>query len=62
MSNNACMAAAIMGALLGIFITGIGMTFFDKNNTWDTAKAREVCEKSLPRDQHCILHFIPTPK
>lgn len=48
--------------LLGGFLMGVGVTlklvqFHPSIKLYETAIAQ--CEKSLPRDQHCVITAVP---
>ena len=54
----------LSGMGFGIFLISIFQAFnVDSSvNIVSTAKAMAECEKSLPRDQHCVMVALPVSK
>ena len=49
----------IVGGFIGAILMGCLTTWVGPFARADLEAARDICEKSLPRDQHCIIHYIP---
>lgn len=49
----------IVGLVVGLFVMGLCKTYFGDYATSKLIAAREQCEKSLPRDQICVINYIP---
>lgn len=50
------------GVLTGAVIMGCLMTWVGPFARADLEAARDACEKSLPRDQHCVYQYVPEVK
>ena len=55
------MGEFIGGILIGMFIC-FGVATMSGSKIDDYDKAKDACEKSLPRDQHCVIIAIPVSK
>jgi hypothetical protein len=49
----------IVGMLIGWWLTVVTMNCYPPMTNAMLVEARGQCEKSLPRDQHCVYQFIP---
>lgn len=58
-SDSSAIWALIVGFVLGLFVMGMAKTYFGDYATSKLIAAREQCEKSLPRDQICVINYIP---
>ena len=54
--------ALVFGIILGLLIMGSLMTFVGKNNPNYMNKLREKCELNIPRNQSCVMQFVPEKK
>ena len=49
----------ILGIVCGLIVAA-GLTIFPDTSYYNTVKnAKDECEKSLPRDQKCVIIAIP---
>ncbi|AHI60091.1 hypothetical protein Ea92_33A [Erwinia phage Ea9-2] len=55
-------AAFVIGGIFGIILMGCLSHWVGPFNTAELQAAREQCEKTLPRDQHCVYYFTPEKK
>ena len=55
--KSALVAGMIIGALLVTAVTMLPWSYHSK-----AVKAKEICEKSLPRDQECEITAMPKVK
>lgn len=55
-------AGLFLGFIVGGLFTVIFAVNFPGTITYKAISAKEECEKSLPRDQHCIITAIPKEK
>jgi len=58
-SDSSAIWALIVGFVLGLFVMGMAKTYFGDYATKPLMDARKVCEQSLPRDQVCVVNYIP---
>lgn len=54
--------AFVVGMFLGIFFMGILMIFVGEPSKREVTLAKEACEQNIPRNQTCILNFVPEKK
>lgn len=61
MSNDTSMGwfVLIVGAVIGAMIMGCLTTWVGPFARADLEAARNACEKSLPRDQYCVVQYVP---
>jgi hypothetical protein len=56
--------AAILGTgfILGLFAMGFTKQFLGSNPDAKTWKLKDACELNIPRNQQCVMQFIPESK
>lgn len=54
--------AFVCGGIFGLIMMGCLNHWVGPLNTAELQSAREQCEKTLPRDQHCVYQFVPEKK
>lgn len=52
----------ILGICVGLIIFAMSLIFIPGTTFQQGLSAIENCEKTLPRDQHCIIMAIPVEK
>lgn len=57
--SNSEGSAFVVGLFIGLIVMGCLGNWVGSFNKADLNSAREQCEKTLPRDQHCVYQFIP---
>lgn len=55
-------AAFTIGFLIGTFAMGLCMTHIGENSKAKVDSHKAECELSIPRNQTCIMQFIPEGK
>lgn len=55
-------SSSLFAFLFGSFVTICAFMWAGPLNMSDLKTALHQCEKSLPRDQHCVYQFIPEKK
>lgn len=53
---------ALVCFIAGLAVMGLVLTFIGNPSLSDIRDAKAVCEKSLPRDQNCVMQFVPSIK
>ena len=54
-----CFFAFVAGGVLGVIIMGLLMSYVGPNSK-DKVNARKAeCEFNIPRNQSCIMQFVP---
>lgn len=51
-----------VGALIGAVVMGLLMTFVGEVPMREVNTAKEQCELNIPRNQNCVMQFIPELK
>lgn len=51
-----------IGFVFGMFSMGILMTYVGNPSKEDVKKAKAECELNIPRNQNCIMQFVPELK
>lgn len=51
--------AFVVGLVLGAFIMGVCMTFIGTYTPYVISNLRSECEINIPRNQNCIMQFVP---
>lgn len=54
--------AFFVGAVAGMFFMGLGMTHIGPNSKAKVDSLKAECELNIPRNQSCIMQFIPEKK
>ena len=62
MNNSHNFVSFIFGIYFGAIILILALILIPGSVTKQGRTALEECEKSLPRDQHCIITAIPVEK
>lgn len=50
------------GGIVGMLIIGIAMTHFGPNSRAKVDTLKTECELNIPRNQICVMQFIPEKK
>ncbi|MDH0423630.1 hypothetical protein ACMFLR_10265 [Delftia tsuruhatensis] len=50
-----------LGIFVGVIIGAVGAGWYAEVAE-NRAALREACEAKLPRDQRCVLHYLPAEK
>lgn len=50
------------GFVLGMFFMGVVMTNIGNPSKDEVRKAKAQCELNIPRNQNCIMQFVPEGK
>ena len=58
-NSDSCVGVFILGICTGIIILATALIFIPGTTFRLGLLAIEDCEKTLPRDQHCVLSAIP---
>ena len=61
-NSDSCVGIFILGICTGVIISAISLIFIPGTTFQKGLSVIENCEKTLPRDQHCILSAIPEPQ
>ena len=59
MEDKSCGLGFFAGFIVGMFFIGILETCIPGIGFHDAGISKDNCEKSLPRDQVCVPHYIP---
>lgn len=54
--------ALLFGIIAGVALVGLIQTFNPDSSVNIVSKAMAQCEKSLPRDQKCVIIAVPPSK
>lgn len=60
--NEGFKVGLFIGFFAGLFFMGLASNLLPKYGPWDIAKIRDQCESNLPRNQNCVMQFIPEEK
>lgn len=52
----------IVGGVIGIFIMGMVMTHVGPNSKAKVDSRKAECELNIPRNQNCVMQFVPEKK
>lgn len=54
--------AFFVGVVAGMFFMGLGMTHIGPNSKAKVDGLKAECELNIPRNQFCVMQFIPEKK
>lgn len=54
--------AFFVGAVAGMFFVGFGMTNIGPNSKAKVDSLKAECELNIPRNQSCVMQFVPEKK
>lgn len=57
--KNACFIA---GLIIGMFAMGLGMKYIGPVSADKVHKLKDKCELNIPRNQSCVMQFVPEKK
>lgn len=60
--NNDSLWLGIVGFIFGLCVMGLLTRYIGTNPQIETINKREACELNIPRNQHCVMQFIPAIK
>lgn len=52
----------IVGGVIGVFIMGMVMTHVGPNSKAKVDSRKAECELNIPRNQNCVMQFVPEKK
>lgn len=52
----------IVGVTVGWLITGLVFTYLPSGKINEMNKMKDSCELNIPRDQQCVMQFVPEKK
>ena len=55
-------AALVFGFILGIFTMGVLMSHVGPNSKAKVDARKAECELNIPRNQNCVMQFVPEKK
>lgn len=60
--NDTIIPAILIGFVIGALTIGVGMTHIGPVSRAKVDAAKEKCELNIPRNQSCIMQFVPEKK
>lgn len=54
--------AAVVGFIFGLVVMGVLMTFVGSTSQYKVNGLRDKCELNIPRNQSCVMQFVPEKK
>jgi len=55
------LATAVIGLMVGLLLGFAATSLFVSNSLQPVIDLKEKCEQSLPRNQTCVVTFVPQP-
>lgn len=54
-----CFFAFVAGGVIGVILMGLLMTHVGPNSQAKVDSRKSECELNIPRNQNCVMQFVP---